>query len=326
MTQLAQPFNAETFRAEFGRALPSSKYIVIFSNAPKVMTHDGVNGALKAVVNPSWSEKAAGLSFGAIQAELPMRQLDTLERRYNGPVRNVPVGHTYATMNFEFIDSMSKKMRAFFATWQENIFTTANQYGVPYYDAIIVPEVTVKIFGQDGREVERYVIHEVYPINIGSTQLAWANKDQIMTTNVEFSFHRWERIDLGEMKDGESGIEPKYDRSGELGDSRQGRSRDKPYNGMPKNKFGLQDAIDKIRDINNTIKFAKGSFKTAKDLARQARNLRNLKVRNFDDFTKAAGAVGEVARRTTDSVNIFGHGIETTKKKFTTETINKFFE
>lgn len=316
-------FNAEIFRAAMGGQLhpaSSSKYLVEFPVSPNIM-----KGA-KAILSPNEPNPDTSivvLSLAATAAELPMRQLDTIERRYSGPVRQVPVGHTYSTMNIEFIEDHLRRVRGYFSRWQENVFAEDNSFTVPFYDNIVIPQMRIRLFGQDGAEMDSYVIYEVFPINIGSTQLSWSAKDQIMTTNIEFSFHRWERVPF-DTKNAEA-PSPKYDRSEKNEPQAEpGRSRYAARDRLKK-KTRFQDFVDRVRDVNNTIRFAKGSFKTAKDLARQARDLKNLKVNNFEDFTRAAGTVGGVVRTTTDSINSFGSGVQKIEKKFSTDTINKFF-
>ncbi len=313
------PFNTESFRSEVGRPAPASKYLVDFINAPDVLTKAGLAGAGQASTNQFMGIRAAFLSLTAVQAELPMRQFDTIERRYNGPVRQIPIGHTYSTMNLEFVEDANHRVRSFFAKWQENSFSEINSYQVPFYSSIVIPEVQIRIYGQDGREMERYVVYEVFPINIGSTQLSWANKDQVMTTNVEFSFHRWENVAIEVAP--EDSTPNKHDRSKPT----MGRPAKDSEENIYRKPARFQDFIDRIRDVNNAIKFVKGSFKTAQALGQQIRSLKDMKIKNFDDFTKAAGRVGETVRRTTDSTNSFGTQAQQTVKRFTTEQVNKFF-
>ena len=312
------PFNAGEFRANIGRPAPSSKYLIEFSGPPDILSKAGIHGAGSVGPLPRSAERAEFVSFAAVQAELPMRQIDTLERRYNGPIRNVPVGHTYSTMNIEFIEDENRLVREFFTQWQENIFAALNRHSVPYYSNIVVPKLRIRLFGQNGKEQDNYFIYEVYPINIGSTQLGWANKDQVMTTNIEFAFHRWEHVAVDFTP---TELPAKYNRTIPTKPDPAQQKVSKPK----RLKANFQSIVDTIRDVNNAIKFAKGSFKTAKDLGQSIRNLKNLRANNFDDFTKAAGVVGETVRRTTDSVNDFGSGVQKIGKKFTTEQVNRFF-
>lgn len=321
---ISSPFNAENYKLAMGAGgsitgvgyASPSKYLIEFSSAPEILRAGSLDESL-SVTAPKLDWIAAKTGFAAATAEIPTRQIDTIERRYSGPIRNIPVGHTYSTMNIEFVESFHYDIRLFFAWWQENIFDKRNTYGVPYYKNVVVPQMKIKLFDNTGKVRREYVLYEVFPINIGSTNIAWNALNQSMTTNVEFAFHRWEVYDLekrakliGGFVDGIEEV---------VGATKNGKK-------FPTGaSFKFQNVVDTIRNVNNAVKFAKGTFKTAKAIVKSIRNLKNLRVRNLDDLANAAGSVGEVVRTTTGSVNNFGSGVQNIQKKFSTEQINKFF-
>jgi hypothetical protein len=325
------PFNAVDFRAEIGQQPgKASHYLIKLLNVPKVLQEDML-GTTKPRADPV---KAATLlkkaTWLAQQAEQPARQIDTQERRYNGPMKAVPIGHTYTTINVDFVENREYDVREFFTWWQESLQDPATAYRVPYYNEFVV-DMHIELYDVDGRIMRRYIVYDAYPITITTSQMGWSMVNQSMVTNIEFQYYRWELDTSLEVEEPRGRKMP--DRKGRPGNkftmSPEDLARASKIANIVKKiqkvaqKFHM--AVDLVRNANNTIEFAKNSVKQARDIARSLKNIK-IKTGSFKEFTRSMSDAGKTVRGATDKVSNFGSGVQTINKKFDSFSINKFFE
>lgn len=175
-------FNAEEFRKKvFGaRPLSPAFFEVEFPVVPE---------CLRSFVNASTLMK--DLTFKVHRTDIPTRQFETMERRHNGPQRVMPYGLIYASHQIEVIEDELMNVRALFDTWMNECFNENNLYKVKYYDELIAPEMNIKVFNASGEVIAIYKLKEVYPINVGVTQVSWDSRDQFMTIPVELSYREF---------------------------------------------------------------------------------------------------------------------------------------
>lgn len=175
-------FNAEEFRKRVFDKRPLSP--AFFEVEIPV-----VPNCLKDYVNAN--SLFRDLSFKIHRTDIPTRQFETMERRHNGPQRVIPYGLIYASHQMEIIEDELSNTRAIFDTWMWSCFNELDLYKVKYYDDIIAPEVNIKVYNSSGEVIAIYRLKEVYPINVGVSQLAWDSRDQFMTIPVEFSYREF---------------------------------------------------------------------------------------------------------------------------------------
>lgn len=272
-------FNAEGFRSRTGKPASPSQYIITLSKAPNIM-------------GDSYSEFA--LSMAAQSAEIPARQLDVLERRYNGPIRNVPTGHTYSTLNIEYFENADYKIRNYFNTWQNEIFKETEAWKVPFYKDIIVPWIDIELFGPDGRKMSVYRIHEVFPITISSTQIGWAMVNQSMTTNIEFAYHRWEELSFNRTD--KNGQPKEQEVTGILGVIKNAA-----------NKFGT--FVKTVKTIKSNVDFVKKTVKNVRNIEREIRSLK-IDTKTLDGFVSSLDNLGNLGSSIDHRINNFGSGVQ----------------
>ena len=173
-------FDATIMRALLGSGpATTNTYRIVFTKLP-----DFIPGEI--------ADSRRDLTFLCKQAEVPSRQLETIERRYNGPVRLVPYGHIYATYNVEFIETSSMYVRKLLNFWQE----AANGYDAfepAYYDDI-VGEMRLDVYNKDGQVQASYMFDEVFPISVNPSTVAWDSENTMMVIPVEFSYWRWREV------------------------------------------------------------------------------------------------------------------------------------
>lgn len=196
-------FNALHFRHEalnpLQSPITSPAYFEAFFNAPPKCLQ-GPSGLLSTIKNV-----ATGLIFGdndsirlRVKAiDLPQRQVETQPRFANGPMRMMPYGLVYSTINLEIIESDRYKIRRFFEEWHDKVFNKSNAYAVEYYSELIADKLTIVAYSPTGIPVRMWEMTEAYPIAINSSQMNWDSINQYLVINIEIAFHEWTSSDAG---------------------------------------------------------------------------------------------------------------------------------
>jgi hypothetical protein len=280
-------FNAEIFRSQTGKPASPSQYLVTLGKTPNIM-------------GSRYSELP--LAMTAQTAEIPARQLDVVERRYNGPIRSVPTGHTYSTLNIEYFETSDYNIRNYFNTWQNEIFKETEAWKVPFYRDIIAPWIDIELFGPDGRRMSAYRIYEVFPVTISSTQLGWGLTNQSMNTNIEFAYHRWEELSFKKTeKKGQPDIE---EVTGILGVIKNAA-----------NKFGT--FVKTVKTIKRNVDFSNKTVKNAQNIEKELRSLK-IDTKTLGGFVSSLDDIGNLGSSINRRINNFGSGkqrVSTSKEK-----------
>lgn len=273
------PFNAVDFRTHFAKVggfAHTNHFEVILSLPP--------------IMNGQWQETyPSTLQLRAHVVDMPSRTLETLERRYAGPMRNVPIGHTYTTLQLEFLEAGDRKSRKFFDQWQELITSANDGWSVPYYKDLVADKIELRLFNKYASSPAAvYTFHECFPITIGASNLSWGSHNQIMTIPIEIAFHRWEN----EM------LTPKkyllFDKStfpvGSGGFFETLKKIHKQYKAVVKT----------VNQVKSTVKYYKNLGKEIKTFVKQVKNIKP----NFSSLDKAAESLSKIDRTFESGVQV----------------------
>lgn len=185
-------FDASEFRGAFksgstNTLTASPAYFeAYFEVTPKCF--ERLNGPLKLRVE----NMLKNMKFRASTADLPARQLVSIQRAFNGPHKLVPYSTIYSTSIIEFIETSDFSVRTFFDAWQDLIEGNQRDYSSEYYDDLIAPKFIVKAYAKGGSEpVQKWEFYNVFPVSVNPSQLNWGTQSAIITVSVELSYHRW---------------------------------------------------------------------------------------------------------------------------------------
>ena len=130
-------------------------------------------------------------------AQLPGRQMTTLEASEYGPTRKMPVGIEMdgGEATFQFLCDTSFADRFLIQAWQDAIYandstdsvtTSLQPYFSYYYD--YVGEVRIAVLNQRDNESLIYTLHEAYPVSYSAMDLAYESVDEILKFEVTMAF------------------------------------------------------------------------------------------------------------------------------------------
>lgn len=180
---MAKPFNAAAFRENFGK--PASTNFFLIELVPPVFMQGG-----GTVMTNTFDT----LSYHAVAADLPTIEVDTVLRQYNGPARQIPIGHIHPTTVVEFMESEDGIVRAMFDGWIQKIFDINAAYKVPFYDDLVAPSMLITQYKRDGEKLCQYEFTDVFPRSIAPTQMNWTQNETPLIVPIEMSYHKWQRI------------------------------------------------------------------------------------------------------------------------------------
>lgn len=205
------PFNAKTFREKIGTIAKPSLFDLHFVNPPSAIFVEQDKALFQDI------------PFRGYSAQLPGINMDTLERRYHGPQRMLPVGYFYQPFNISIIETADYNMRKLFDHWVHKIAPDSNGYFLNYYDEIIASELLVKVYKRapafqtitntatsfavpftsssdtatlitDVKPVRTYKLEEVYPLTVSPIVLDWGYRDTFSAVNIELAYRKWSII------------------------------------------------------------------------------------------------------------------------------------
>ena len=186
-------FNANEFKKAFSSksvntVTASPAYFeAYFESPPACLQRSDISASTKAVIEKTMR----GMKFRASAADLPARQLVSIQRAFNGPHKLVPYSTIYSTSIVEFIETSDFDIRTFFDAWQDLIEGNQRHYTSEYYDELIAPTFIVKAFDKRGVAVQQWTFYNVFPVSVNPSQLNWSQQSAIITVAVELSYHRW---------------------------------------------------------------------------------------------------------------------------------------
>lgn len=190
-------FNANDFRQSFNNGGTNNTPLSLTASPAYFEVHfGGMPGCLtRSDMRSSTAKKldkaARSIKYRAKAADLPARQMVSVQRAFNGPHKLVPYSSIYSTSIIEFIETADFDIRTLFDTWQGMIEGNQRDYVSEYYDDIILPELIVRAFDKSGKAKQEWIFYNVFPVSVNPSQLNWDSKSSYITVPIELSYHRW---------------------------------------------------------------------------------------------------------------------------------------
>ena len=186
-------FNVDAFRAAFansqddGLTASPAYFTAEFPNLPKCLQREDLKQSTKNAIN----SMHRNMKFRASAADLPSRQLVSVQRAFNGPHKLVPYSTIYASSIVEFIETSTFGVRTFFDSWQDLIEGNQRFFQTEYYDELIADKFIVTAYNKGGQAIQRWTFYNVFPVSVNPSQLNWSTQSGILSVAVELSYHRW---------------------------------------------------------------------------------------------------------------------------------------
>lgn len=203
-TSIPQVFDINSFRSEIiqNDVLPAHSYLVTFSPFRAGFPE---NAPLTEFV----TNKRNTLMMRCENVVLPTPSFLEEEniRRYGyGPTEKVPYGMVFSDVVFTWLVDKNSEIVDFFHQWMNTIVmhdspnTLMNAsaqrdglqnyrpYEVGFKDAYTNPIVRVYVYNRRQQTVTEYEMYDVFPMNIQSMNLSWAEENQVQKLTVTFSY------------------------------------------------------------------------------------------------------------------------------------------
>ena len=136
------------------------------------------------------------ISLRCESINLPGRNLTTSpDSNIYGPVRDIVEGVTYAEdITCVFQSSSGLDERVFFENWQKQAFNEQT-WNISYYNDY---KGALEIYLLDKNDQRRYglKIWDAYPKTIGPIPLGYATNNEIVKTEIAFSWRYWTSLDI----------------------------------------------------------------------------------------------------------------------------------
>ena len=184
------------FRSNEGFARPNRFEVLIFP-PPKL----GGGGQQNIFNNQERQSDVREISLRALSVQMPGRNLMTNQDvNIYGPERDVVEGISYAdSLSLQFVSSSGMKERIFFENWQKQAFNEKT-WNLGYYNDYVA---NAEIYLLDEQDQRRYGIKlwEIFPKTITAISLGQDSTNEIIPTEVEFSFRYWTNLDQNQNSD-----------------------------------------------------------------------------------------------------------------------------
>ena len=137
------------------------------------------------------------LSLQCEQAELPGKQLQTVDARIYGPTYKIPYQAQYSDITLQFLCSNSFYERKLFDRWLENIVpVNTNNARFPRGSGIgdgYLVNITVVQFDDYIKKIYAIELIDAFPISIAAQPLSWGD-DNFHRVSVQFSYQRFRTV------------------------------------------------------------------------------------------------------------------------------------
>ena len=206
---LSTGFNINSFRSEIinNDVLPSHSYLVTFS---PFRTGFDENKPLTDFV----TNKKNTLVMRCENVVLPSPSLLEEEniRRYGyGPVEKIPYGVQFSDVSMTWLVDKKAEIIDFMHQWMNTIvmhdspntnmlksydpeksrpgvFYSYSPFDVGYKDGYANPIVRIYVYNRQNETVTEYEMYDVFPMNIQSMNLGWADENQVQKLTVNFAY------------------------------------------------------------------------------------------------------------------------------------------
>ena len=200
----AQTFNINSFRSEIleNDVLSSHSYLVTF--APFRSGFNENTPLTRFVTN-----KRNTLILRCENVVLPTTSLLEEEniRRYGyGPVEKVPYGVQFSDVTMTWLVDKNSELIDFFNQWMNTIvmhdspntrmmggirrpgLQEYSPFEVGYKDAYTNPIVRISVYNKQNQTTTTYEMYDVFPMNIQSMNLSWADENELQRLTVTFAY------------------------------------------------------------------------------------------------------------------------------------------
>lgn len=159
------------------------RYYVLF-DLPYGLTKD--QGSLREVSNlvPALASKV----------ELPGREIETVEWKHQGKLRNMPVYAKWPSIQITFLCDEEMKIKKMLDAWQ-NFVIDPNSYYVNYYDEYGRQGCTVASLDSAGLPTYCVRINEFWPRRVDPIVLTSDGGQSVATVEAEFVMKDWHNSD-----------------------------------------------------------------------------------------------------------------------------------
>ena len=179
------------FNSNEGYAQPNRYEVLILG--PQNLGGGGLENAAR---NMQKQSDIRNISLRCESVNLPGRTLTTSpDSNIYGPVRDIVEGVTYAEdITCVFQSSSGLDERVFFENWQKQAFNQET-WNVGYYNSY---KGALEIYLLDNNDQRRYglKIWDAYPKTIGPIPLGYATNNEIIKTEVAFSWRYWTSLNI----------------------------------------------------------------------------------------------------------------------------------
>ena len=179
------------FRSNEGYAKPNRYEVLLLG--PTNVGNGNIDNVARFLERQS---NTRSISLRCESVNLPGRNLATSpDSNIYGPVRDIVEGVTYAEdITCVFQSSSGLDERVFFENWQKQAFNEQT-WNIGYYKDYIG---ALEIYLLDKNDQRRYglKVWEAYPKTIGPIALGYATNNEIVKTEVVFSWRYWTSLDI----------------------------------------------------------------------------------------------------------------------------------
>lgn len=156
-------------------------------------SHFDVDFTFPEILLPD-TETPRTLKLRCDSAELPGRQIGTLDNRIYGPIYKTPHDSIYAEMTMSFIETADMSLRAFFELWMNQIFdsdTNTIRYIDTFVSDIVVTQYDLSGDQETLNPMMSFRLIRAYPIDVNQLSVAW-NDDELHRLIITFFYERYE--------------------------------------------------------------------------------------------------------------------------------------
>jgi len=129
-----------------------------------------------------------GLSWRCEVANLPGRNISTIEQKTYGPFEKFAYHTSYSDIDLTFIMDGDMGLKYFFDAWINSINPT-NDFNIEYKDNYVA-DINITQYDMGNNETYSVKLIDAYPININQLDLDWSN-DGYHKLTVTFAYTYW---------------------------------------------------------------------------------------------------------------------------------------
>lgn len=169
--------------AKISGGLAKSNRFLVFLSPPQL-----ISSALGGFSGSMSNSNLQNILLLCDSAQLPGLNVNTVQNRTFGEVREIPYEFNYEPITLTFYVDADMNVKKLFDAWINSIQIDETRK-FNYYDSYTCP---MKIYVQDMAEKNRYIVEmmEVYPKTVSAVQLDFANRD-VMKLQVTMMYKYW---------------------------------------------------------------------------------------------------------------------------------------